>query len=159
MKLWSLRCSWNKACWRCSNYIFILDWIPGCNGLGEDNCKTRREIFKFWNLVRCMPEVWHIYTYCCAYIHTITFYVLPAWFYEMLCQKWRNRIVQSIKSMICIQEMHWEKLFVRYNRLAINISAVGIIQSSGFTHHEYFRMSGRCHAIRLGVIHHYWFSE
>ena len=40
---WSLRCSWSIACRRCSNYIFILDLIPGINSLGKDNCKARRE--------------------------------------------------------------------------------------------------------------------
>ena len=28
--------------------IFILDLIPGFNGLGKDNCKTRRETFGIW---------------------------------------------------------------------------------------------------------------
>ena len=32
-----------SACQRCSNYIFMLDFIPGFNGLGKDNCKMRRE--------------------------------------------------------------------------------------------------------------------
>ena len=27
---------------RCSNYIFIIDLTPGFNGLGKDDCKTRR---------------------------------------------------------------------------------------------------------------------
>ena len=39
----------NIACRRCSNYIFILDLTPGFNGLGKDNCKTRRETFKHWD--------------------------------------------------------------------------------------------------------------
>ena len=33
------------TCRRCSNYIFILDLTPGFNGLGKNNCKTRREWF------------------------------------------------------------------------------------------------------------------
>ena len=48
---WLLRGSWTIACWRCSNYIFIFDLTPGFNGLGKDNCKTRRETFKFGDLV------------------------------------------------------------------------------------------------------------
>ena len=35
------------ACRRCSNYIFILHLVPGFNGLGRNNCKTTRELFKF----------------------------------------------------------------------------------------------------------------
>ena len=32
---WSLRCSWSSVCWRCLNYMFILDSTPGFNGLGK----------------------------------------------------------------------------------------------------------------------------
>ena len=42
---WSLRCGWSIAYRRCFNYIFILDLTPGFNGLGKENCKTRRETF------------------------------------------------------------------------------------------------------------------
>ena len=35
------------ACRRCSIYIFILDLTPSFNGLGKDNCKTRRETLRF----------------------------------------------------------------------------------------------------------------
>ena len=45
------------ACRRCSNFIFILDLTPGFNGFSKDNCKTRREIFKFCDLVRLVQEV------------------------------------------------------------------------------------------------------
>ena len=31
---------------------------PGFNGLGKDNSKTRRETFKFWDLVRLILEIW-----------------------------------------------------------------------------------------------------
>ena len=54
---WSLRCSWSIAYRRCSNYIFILDWTPGFNRLRKDNCKTRQESIKFWNLVRLILEI------------------------------------------------------------------------------------------------------
>ena len=30
---------------------------PGFIGLGKDKCKARREIFKFWDLVRLILEV------------------------------------------------------------------------------------------------------
>ena len=43
-KCWSLRCSWSIACQRCSNYISILELTLGFNGLGRDNCKTRRHV-------------------------------------------------------------------------------------------------------------------
>ena len=50
--------SWSVTCWRCSNDIFILDLKPGFNILHKDNCKTRWEIFKFWNLVHLILEIW-----------------------------------------------------------------------------------------------------
>ena len=58
LNCWSLRCSWSIACRRCSNYIFILDLIPGINILGKDNCKTRQETLKFWVLVCLILEIW-----------------------------------------------------------------------------------------------------
>ena len=36
----------------------VLGLITGFNGLGKDNCKTRREIFKFCELVRLILVVW-----------------------------------------------------------------------------------------------------
>ena len=36
--------------------LFILDLTHGFNGLGKDNCKTRRETFKFWDLRRLILE-------------------------------------------------------------------------------------------------------
>ena len=37
--------------------IFILNLTPGFSGLGRDNCKTRRESFKFGDLVHLILEV------------------------------------------------------------------------------------------------------
>ena len=54
----SLRCSWSIACRRCSNYIFILDFTPGFNRLGKNNCKARRETFQLWDLVRLILDIW-----------------------------------------------------------------------------------------------------
>ena len=54
----SLRCSWNTACRRCSNYIFILYLTPGFNRLRKDSCKMRQETFKFWDSVRLILETW-----------------------------------------------------------------------------------------------------
>ena len=55
---WSLKYSWTIAfrCW--SNYIFLLDLTPGFNGLGIDNCKTSRDTFMFWVLVRLVLDIW-----------------------------------------------------------------------------------------------------
>ena len=35
----------------------ILDFTPGFIGLGKDNCKTRRETFKFGDLVHLISEI------------------------------------------------------------------------------------------------------
>ena len=40
------------------NYIFILDFTPGFNGLGKDEFKTRWETFKFCDLVCHILESW-----------------------------------------------------------------------------------------------------
>ena len=55
---WSLRCSWSIACRRCSNYIFILDLTHGFNIMNKGKCKTRRDTFKFWDLVHLILEIW-----------------------------------------------------------------------------------------------------
>ena len=47
----------SDACRRCSNCIFIHDLTLGFNGLGKDNFKSRRETFKFWDLVLLILEV------------------------------------------------------------------------------------------------------
>ena len=57
LNCWSLRCSWSTTCWRCSKYIFIPDLTPGFNRLGKDNCKIKRETFKFWDLMFTL-DVW-----------------------------------------------------------------------------------------------------
>ena len=41
-------------------YIFILNLTLGFNGLGKDNCKSKREAFKFCELVRLILEVWRV---------------------------------------------------------------------------------------------------
>ena len=35
----------------------FLDLIPCVNGLGKDNCKMRRESFKFWGSVRLILDI------------------------------------------------------------------------------------------------------
>ena len=58
------------------NYIFILDYLtPGFNGLGKDNCKTRRETLKFLDTVRLILEVWRYFIFLSISIK----YALLAW--------------------------------------------------------------------------------
>ena len=49
--------------------ILILDLPPGFNGLGEGNCKTRQETFKFGDLVRLVLDVllYFFAIWLCAY--------------------------------------------------------------------------------------------
>ena len=56
-KYWLLRCS---CSWSSVGAAPITSSFStfGLNGLGKDNCKTRRETFKFWNLVQLILEVW-----------------------------------------------------------------------------------------------------
>ena len=44
-------------CRRCSNYIPYLHLTRGFNILHIDNCKPRRETFKFWNLLHLILEI------------------------------------------------------------------------------------------------------
>ena len=46
------------ACRRCSNYIFILNLIPGLIGMSKDNCKARQEMFKVLDTVHLILEIW-----------------------------------------------------------------------------------------------------
>ena len=48
--------NWSIACWCCSNYIFIVHSTPGFNILHKNNCKTRRDTFKFGDLVPLILE-------------------------------------------------------------------------------------------------------
>ena len=45
-----------KTCNKISNYIFICHLALGFNILRKDNCKPRRETFKFWELVSLILE-------------------------------------------------------------------------------------------------------
>ena len=51
---------------QCSNYVFILHFQPGSNGLVKDNCTTRRETLKFCDWVPLILEILCMYGY--AYI-------------------------------------------------------------------------------------------
>ena len=54
----SLRFIGTITCQRCSNYIFILDLIPGFNELDKHISKTRQETCKVWDLVQLILETW-----------------------------------------------------------------------------------------------------
>ena len=51
----SLKCS---AYRRCCKYILNCDLTHVFSGLGKDNCKTRRETFKFCDLLSFILQVW-----------------------------------------------------------------------------------------------------
>ena len=72
LNCWSLRCSWSIAYWPCSNYIFILNLIPGFNVLGKDSYKMTREAFKFWDLVRLILET-------LRYVYIMLPKIISAW--------------------------------------------------------------------------------
>ena len=84
---WSLRCSWSIACSRCSptTHSFLTH---GFNGLD----KSRRETFKFWDLVLLILEVWrkHVYhnrhfiPYHVPYIYIISW---TSQFLRSICQE------------------------------------------------------------------------
>ena len=69
--------SWSIVCRHCPNYIFILNWTPGFNGLGTDNCETTQETFNFWDCVSLILEVWRLILILCLFkCHVVCNYVL-----------------------------------------------------------------------------------
>ena len=44
--------------WTCGLASMVRPETPDFNRLSRDNCKTRRETFKCWDLVWLIPEVW-----------------------------------------------------------------------------------------------------
>ena len=82
--------------WRCSNYIFILNFTRGVNGLDDDSCKTRRETFKICDLVRLMLEIlryWQILNIISptAYIGHGKEAKTIAKAHNTICQLWMRR--------------------------------------------------------------------
>ena len=67
-----LRCNWSIACLRCSNYIFIIESTLGFNILRKDNCMTRRETVKFWDVVCLKIDIWR-------YLWLVTLAVTALW--------------------------------------------------------------------------------
>ena len=107
-----------SACRRCSNYIFILDLTPGFNGLGKDNCKTRRESFTFWSLLRLIFEILRyisiFYVYARIYI-PIKHHCqqIPIWYNSHYITSWGA-------AMAVIYSMHMYYVYPSYVRDGIN---------------------------------------
>ena len=72
---WSLRCSWSIAYRRCSNYISILNLTPCFNGLDKDDCKTRWESFKYWNLARLILDTLRYFHQKCVWFTISIFHI------------------------------------------------------------------------------------
>ena len=94
---WSLRYSWSIACQRCSNYILILELIPGFNRLGKNNDKTRWEFFFFFfwgggDLVGLILEIWRYYS--------LLLRAMPWWHMQSTLTKAQSR--KYIKNYTCI---------------------------------------------------------
>ena len=96
-------CSWSIACRRCSNYIFIRDLTPGFNGLGNDNRKTGRESFKFWDLVRLILGILR-YFFWNPHMYNIHFWS------STLQQQYNASTYGDIKLTICLStDNFWEQ--------------------------------------------------
>ena len=57
LNCWSLRCSWSIACWRCSNYIFILHLTSGFNILRKTTASRVEKNLSFGILVCLILEI------------------------------------------------------------------------------------------------------
>ena len=60
--------------------VVSLDLTPGFNGVGKDNCKTRRETFTFGDLGPRIIEIWRYYKFISSrcYHKTIFAYRAPS---------------------------------------------------------------------------------
>ena len=98
---WSLRCSWSIACGHCSNYIFILHWALGFNILRTDNCKPRRETFKFYDLVCLILDMLRCIKAWTSYL--FAHYTIPLSIScRLIWRHWTNKnIVRHILSSAC----------------------------------------------------------
>ena len=114
LNCWSFIYSWSIACRRCSNYIFILDLTPGFNEMGKDNCKTRWESFKFWDLVRLILEILRYTSFMEALIqkswadesisksHTESVIIVTAWpqlISFRLLENWGSKTVPNMNKV------------------------------------------------------------
>ena len=85
----------------CSNYIFILDLTQCFNGLGKDNCKTRRETFKFWD-----------YRFDST-LNSLPFYYMIVWYW----QDWRYiefQVAHVEMSTFCMETKQKYKVQIEY---------------------------------------------
>ena len=90
---WSLRCSWSIACWRCSNYIFILNLRPGFNRLHKDNWKMRWETRSFGIWCTLYKRIYGIFE----------LYVPVFWIILMTCIECIPSSINSTLSIIPIK--------------------------------------------------------
>ena len=87
------------ACRRCTNYIFILDLTLGFNGLRKVNYKTRRETFKFWDLVRLTLEVWRCDDFTCSYVCSERHVYM---YYPTFCNSTISSNIRFMCSFLCL---------------------------------------------------------
>ena len=78
-----------------ASIIFILDYIHRFNRLCKDNCKTRQETSKFWELVRLICDIYltvYINTYRSITIATdeAAFWEHCFWIMNELISTWKN---------------------------------------------------------------------
>ena len=85
-------------------HIFILDSTPGFNRLHKDNCKTRWETFKFWDLVCLILEIWW---------YTNSYYINNVFGIQVVSRNLHDVLV-PISSQFCLMRDN-----ISYNWLAI----------------------------------------
>ena len=116
-----LRCSWSIACQCCSN--FILDLTLGFNGLGKDNFKTGRQIFKTWDLVRLISGIWRYVQYP-VYTNNITMCTVKKWtkFFWMFATHWTGDISCHISEQNARPLWYWNSMCVWHDNISITIN-------------------------------------
>ena len=104
------------ACWRCSNYIFILDLTPGFIGLGKDNCKTRRQNLALGQIPICIwflsESLFELYSNKGVFVFAFDWkWCICIWILGKKCiwpQPWKKHL--SFGNWVCLVLEVWQYL-------------------------------------------------
>ena len=137
---------------RCSNYVFTIDLATSFNRLCKSNCKTRRETFKFWDLVPLISDIWrYVFLYereipFQKVVHSVSGWVLflCGWFVENTRLK-------------CISPMHEDLSIFTCTRI-IEMHRINFMMEYARKFNEYIRTTYRCDATEYVtiMIHRQW---
>ena len=97
-----------------STYIFIPDLTPGFNGLGKENCKTRREAIQFWDHVWIILEVHFVFG------GTSSFFLGARWQIGWYAWGTKLNLVAVGFKLFCLAGLQYESISSLKLKLAVN---------------------------------------